>query len=122
MVVAWLKFENGVIGKVSANFGCVYPHFHDVKLFGTQATFLNNLHESFIISSRDPKAKSISITTPYPGLSKGDLIPSFVDSVLGRGSPIVDEHAVFSSMATCLAINRSLQTGKSQSVELHPFS
>ena len=122
MVIAWLKFEDGTIGKVGANFGCVHPHFHNVSLYGKKATFVNNIHHSFVIESRDSSEEIIPITSLYPGVGKGDLIPSFVDAILGRGSPVVDEKAVFAAMSTCLAIDLSLQTGKPVNVQSYSLT
>ena len=44
---------------------------------------------------------------PTPGVGKGDLIPAFVDAVLGRGQPDVTEDEVFAAVAVCLAIDRA---------------
>ena len=49
-------------------------------------------------------------------VAKGELIPSFVDAVLGRGEPIVSENDVFAAMAICHAADRSLAEGKSVAV------
>ena len=34
------KFKNGLIGKITANFGCMHPHQHVIKIFGTKGTFI----------------------------------------------------------------------------------
>lgn len=122
MVIAWLRFADGTIGKVGANFGCVHPHFHTISLFGTKGTFLNQINGASIIPSRDPSAPVKPITSAYPGVAKGDLIPSFIEAIHGRGSPVVDEDAVFASVSTALAIDRSLETGKPEPVQTYSFS
>src|SRR5207244_3826116 len=40
-VVALARLENGSLAKISANFGCIHPHFHAVNVYGTRATFQN---------------------------------------------------------------------------------
>jgi predicted dehydrogenase len=116
MVIAWLRFANGTIGKVGANFGCVYPHFHKVGIYGTKGTFENGIGGGILIQSRDPADSPLTLTSADPFPSKGDLIPSFVDAILGKGRADVDETDVLRAMAACLAIDRSLKTGKTESV------
>ncbi len=112
MALATLRFENDVIAKVTANFGCVYPHFHRVSLYGTESTFENRMDDAIVYRSRDPGTPPVRVGTPYPGVDKGALIPGFIDTVLGSGESDVDESAVFETMSTCFAIDRSLQEGR----------
>ena len=44
-------------------------------------------------------------------MGKGDLIPSFVDALLGRGQPVVDEKDVFAALSVCFAIDRAIASG-----------
>jgi predicted dehydrogenase len=41
-ILAMLRFENGAIGKVSANFDCVLPYTFNLELFGDKGTIRNN--------------------------------------------------------------------------------
>lgn len=106
-VIAWLKFASGAIGKLGVNFGCVFPHFHSVSLYGTEATFINGRECAWLYKSRDPEAVPVKIEALYPGVHKGELISSFVDSVLDRGAAQVTEDDVFASMSVCFAIEKS---------------
>jgi predicted dehydrogenase len=112
LVAALLRFESGLTGKVTANFASVYPHFHRVLAYGTKATFENRLGAAELWESRDAAVPPKLLNTPYPGVRKGDLIPSFIDGILGRGAPLVNEDDVFATMQACLAINQSLREGK----------
>jgi predicted dehydrogenase len=112
MVVALLAFESGLIGKVSANFGSVYPHFHKLTVYGTKGTFENGYDAGLLWRGRDPSAKPELIHAAYPSVNKGDLIPSFVDAVLGQGQARVTEADVLAAMAVGLAIDRSLSEGR----------
>ena len=116
MVVAWLKFGNGAIGKIGVNFGCVQPHFHRVLLYGTEATFENAAPSALLYRSRDANVPPEKINSAYPGVDKGDLLPSFVDAILGRGRALVEEADVFAAMSACLAIDRSVRTGNPELV------
>jgi len=112
MVTAVLVFESGLIGKISANFGCVYPHFHKIAVYGTEGTFENGHDSGLLWQSRDPSTKPAMIKAEYPGVDKGDLIPSFVDAVLGRGQAQVTEDDVLAAMAIGLAIDQSANEGR----------
>jgi predicted dehydrogenase len=111
-VVALLEFEDGSIAKVSANFGCVHPHFHGVKVFGSAATFINGLPDATLWTVGDGGPTAERVDAPYPGVENGDLIHSFVEAVAGRGRPAVDADAVFSSLAVCFAIERAAESGE----------
>lgn len=111
-VVAVIKFEGGIVGKVGVSYGCVRPHFHSLAVYGTKATFINDQPDALLYESRDPQAVPTRLTEPYPGVHKGDLIASFVDGIVHDGQPIVDEEDVFRTMSVCLAIEKSVATGK----------
>ncbi len=111
VVIAVVKFDDGSVGKLAANFGCVEPHFHRLTIYGTQATFENGRGAAKLYRSRDPNEKPEELSTPYPSVAKGALIPSFVDAILRNGRPDVDENEVFDAMAVCHAIDRSLGQG-----------
>ena len=120
MVVALLKFSNGLIAKITANFASVAPHHHKMSVFGTKATFEQSHVGAAYFHSRDPDATPELIADAYPGTDKGDLLPSFVAHILD-GSPMeVTTWDVLSAMAVSLAIERSLSSGKSERVS--PFS
>jgi len=119
MVVALLKFDNNTIAKVSANFGCVYPHFHKLSVYGTKASYENNMPVAKLYKTNDPDISADDIDTKYPGMTKGDLIPGFIDAILGRGKAVVEEDDVFSAMSVCLTINKSLITGKPEFVNYY---
>jgi predicted dehydrogenase len=112
LVVATLRFDDGMLAKVTANFGCVYPHFHKVSVYGTEATFENGMEAASLYKSRDQKALDVqTIDTLYPGTSKGDLIPGFIDAIRGADRVGIEEEDVLATMTVCLAIDRSLREG-----------
>ena len=121
LVIALLRFESGLVAKVSANFASVYAHFHRLVVYGTRATF-ENLPAAVSASARlwrtrDEDAPPAPIDAPYPAVAKGALIPAFVDGVLGRGAPDVTEDEVFASIATCLAIDQAVAERRSVSID-----
>jgi len=117
MVTSLIRFKNGAVGKISANFGCVYPHFHKVTVYGTKGTFENRIDGALIINSRDINKSPNLLNSEYPGLKKGDLIPSFVNSITTKSEAEVSKTDVFDVMSICLAINKSLKNKKTESVK-----
>jgi predicted dehydrogenase len=111
VVIAAVKFDDGSVGKLAANFGCVEPHFHRLTVYGTEATFENGRGTAKLYRSRDPNEQPEQLYTLYPAVAKGALIPSFVEAILRNRRPDVDENEVFEAMAVCHAIDRSLAQG-----------
>ena len=120
LVLATLELESGALAKVSANFGCVHPHFHGVKVFGTEATFINGLDHGTLWTGSDDAPAAQRVEAAYPGVAKGALIPSFIEAVLGRGPAVVSADEVFTAMSVCFAIDRA--TATSETVEPQPFA
>ncbi len=114
LVVSILKFESGIAGKMSVNFGCMFPHFHKLSIYGTKATFENGLDYGILYNSRDNSLNAKKVTTSYPGVAKGDHIYNYVDSILNDSQPEVSQDDVFDSMSVCFAIEKA--TYKSGSV------
>lgn len=113
MVTSILKFKSGMIGKVAVNMGCVFPHFHNVSIYGTKATFVNGFKEGMLFRSKDPGALPKKIKSDYPGVHKGDLIKSFVNSILKGTDAMVTEKDVFDAMSVCFAIEKAVHSNKS---------
>lgn len=112
MVTSIVKFSSGVVGKMNANFGCVFPHFHRLALYGTRGTYLNDLDGAKYVSSRDPSSAIEVSNQPYPGARKGDLLYSFVESILENKEPEISSADVFSGVAVCLAIEKSVRENR----------
>lgn len=108
-VIALLKFRSGLIGKVGTDFGGVRPHFHNLSIYGTNATFVNDLPNGKLFLSRNPENVVHDITDAYPGVQKGDLISSFIDSIVNGTECEVSEEDIFKTMSVCFAIEESMR-------------
>ena len=106
--IALVRFADGRIAKLGANFGCARPHFHRLALYGTDATFENRPGTADLWTSRDPAVPPRAVESAYPGTHKADLAPSFVDAILGVGPPVVDADDVFRALDLCLAIDQAV--------------
>jgi len=116
MVTSVLKFKSGATGQLASNFGCVFPHFHQLEVYGKNGTFVNQLDVAKIYIHRDSK-EHIQIDTKYPGVHKGDLLNDFIDSIIENKEPIVGKKEVFNVMSVCFAIEDSIKYKKLEKVD-----
>jgi hypothetical protein len=99
--------------KVSANLGCVSPHFHGLRVYGTDGTFANGLPDGALHTA----GGSAPAAEPYPGVHKSDLIGPFVDAILGDPSRAVSADDAFAALSVCFAIERARRSGTTEEVE-----
>jgi predicted dehydrogenase len=116
MVVALLRFKNGMTAKVGANFGCVMPHHHDVSIYGTEATFVSGLGGGAYYESRNPEVPLQELPTQYSKFDKTLVQRSFVAQILDAAVSEVSVVDVVGAMAVSLAIERSLKSGRWEQV------
>ncbi len=109
LVSAIMQFENGMTGKLTVNYGCVQPHFHNLMVYGTEATYVNDREFGKLYTSRDPEVPYEKMTQPYPGVHKGDLLDDFIDAIVNDREPQVCSRDIFEAISICLAIDESLQ-------------
>jgi predicted dehydrogenase len=114
--MAVLKFDDGSVAGVTSNFSCVRPHFHQLQIYGTAGTFVNDAGCGRLYRSREGGDYE-RLETEYPGVHKGDLIYSFVDSILGKAEAEVTSEDVFDVMSVCFAIENAAKKSKSQKVK-----
>ena len=82
-VTALLKFPSGLMAKVTANFGCVMPHHHNLTVYGTAATFVHDQLGARLYTSRDPASAAQAVDDAYLGPAKATCChpscPPFLD-------------------------------------------
>lgn len=111
MVVALLKFTNGMVAKISANFASVAPHHHRVCVYGTEGSFTQSHVGAAYHWSRNPESSPELVQDPYPGAAKGDMLATFVQSIFEGTQAEVSAVEVFEAMNVSLAIVESLASG-----------
>ena len=116
-VVANYSFDSGLIGRISANFGCVHRHQHVLRVFGTKASFVYDDQGPRLYETRDPTVVPKRISeNPLP-VDKGDLIPGFVQSILRNDDPASAVYREFNLIQTCFAADLSLMRGEEVQLE-----
>jgi predicted dehydrogenase len=116
LAVGLLKFEDGTVAKISANFACMAPHYHRLCVYGTNGTFVHGHTGAAYLCSRDPVVEKELVDDSYPGAAKGDMLPAFVAHILDGSEPEVSARDVFDAMAVALAVERSTKSGKPEKV------
>ncbi len=113
---ATYRFDSGLIGRITANFGAVHPHQHVLKVFGTRASFIYDDRGARLQTSREPGAPPTPIDrSPIPA-SKGVLIAPFVASILGQGDRCAQAQQEFDLIAACLAADLAAGSGASEAI------
>jgi predicted dehydrogenase len=108
---ATFDFPSGLIGRITANFGCVHHHQHVLRVFGTRATLVSDdagvrLHRDREGARPDP----LPLAAAPPG--KGALIPEFVRAIVEGDDPRPAAEHELDVMAACVAAEVAVQTGQ----------
>jgi predicted dehydrogenase len=104
---AAFTFESGLVGRITANFGCVHPHQHVVRVFGTAATFLYDDRGPRLHRSREPELAPLPLAEAPLPVTKGELIPGFVSRILEQGDPSADARHELEVIAACIAADEA---------------
>lgn len=115
LVTALIRFRDGVIAKLTSNFGCVMPHHHGLTLFGTEATYIKAYKKETYYTSRsnDSKIEENDYIEKYPRYS---ILSSFISSIIDDKSALVTKKDVMNAMAVSLALERSLASSSWEEV------
>jgi predicted dehydrogenase len=111
-----LSFSSGLIGRITANFGCVHRHQHVLKVFGTKGTFILDDAGPRLHMSRDPQIPATEIQLATKPATKGALIPAFVESISQYNDLTSELQLYFDGMSICSASDVSLKTKTMQEI------
>ena len=110
-----LRFDGGTLGKTMSTYGPQRTKFHSLNVYGTKQTFINDIPNAKLFDGDQPENET-AVTTPYPGMQKGDLIPEFIKAVQAGHEPNVSARDVFRVMDICFAAQESAELGRTISV------
>ncbi len=114
-----LEFENKMSVKISAHGGCVHPHFHSLKVFGSKSTFIHETTGTIWIDTSDPKEKLKPESADYPSKTTRDgALISFLDSIINlHKNALISDEEVFDTMSVCLAADKAVKTKQIVDIE-----
>ncbi len=104
--VVILEYPQKILTKISSNCVAHYDHFHELKIFTKNATYINNLQGKFIYKDK----KVIPLTRNYPDKkNRKKLIHNFIECIAKNSKkPIIQLKEQFDLMSICFAIEESL--------------
>ncbi len=105
---ATVFFDSGLIGEISANFGCVHKHQHVIKIFGTKATFIYDDMGPRIHWGREDNSRPEKLNYAPKPVHKGALINDLIDNILSNN---IEDCATreFDLMSVVLSIDEALK-------------
>jgi predicted dehydrogenase len=115
-ITALMKFTGGATGKCTSTLAPQRTKFHALNVYGTKLTFANDMPDAKLFSGDDP-ADERAMTTPYPGMEKGDMLPEFIAAIRSGGRPAVDATDIFRVIDVCFAVWEAVQTGGTVEVD-----
>jgi predicted dehydrogenase len=114
---ATYTFPSGLVGRITANFGCVHRHHHVVRVFGTKATFIYDDRGARLHVSRDPSATPSTLDAAPLAATKGDLIPAFVAAIRSGRRDVAATQMHFDVLSACAAADRAADAGAAVEIE-----
>lgn len=115
-VAASFSFGSGLVGRISANFGCVHRHQHVLRVFGTQATFVYDDAGARVHRVRQDGAAGEPLALSGLPATKGDLIPDFVQAIAsGQALDTAADHDL-AVVSACVAADLALARGSSEGI------
>ena len=112
-----IKFEDNTIVNITSNFGCVMPHHHTFKLYGTERTFPQDYSRAYVSKSREVSNKVSKIDNNSLNKNKKKILESFIHSLVLKKKPLVSQSDVINSMAISLAIDKSVKSNKWEKIK-----
>jgi len=113
---ATFQFSSGMVGRITANFGCVHRHHHIVRIFGTKKTFVYDDQGPRIHDAREPGVAARKIDLPPLPASKGDLIPGFIRGILDPDKTEAEAQREFDVISACVGADDAM--AKDQKIEI----
>ncbi|MEI7982381.1 MAG: Gfo/Idh/MocA family oxidoreductase [Bacteroidota bacterium] len=112
-----MQFDSSMIGRITANFGCVHRHQHVIRIYGTEATFFYDDAGPRLHKSRDPDTTAQPINLSSRPETKGELIPALVSSILTQKTITDETQMIFDGISICAASDQAIKTQKQELIE-----
>lgn len=114
---AAFEFPSGLVGRITANFGCVHRHQHVLRVFGTRGTFIYDDRGARLHGSRDPETPAASLDAAPLAANKGALLPQFVRTIQSGQRDEAATQLHFDVLSACAAADRAADAA--EFLEIH---
>ena len=112
-----LEYKNGLIVKISSNSGSVHPHFHDIKIFQKDKTFISNINNQVLIKKNKKNYQIKKMNLPYPDKeNRKKMIKSFINMLRNKKSINPSFDYLCNLMQICFAADQSLKKKKEMKI------
>lgn len=108
------SFPNGIIVNLKADSVCIHPHFHELKIFQGDKTFISNINGQFNINKIGEEKFKINQTNfDYPDKkNRSNLIKKFILAILDNKKVSIPQNNIFNVMKACFYADLSIKQGK----------
>ena len=111
LVTTIFKTNKKIVGKVTSNFGCVYPNFHKLSVYGTKKTFENSIDIGNFYTKRNAD-KKIKIKVPYLIKDKSKLFNEMIECIENKNKRKNIKIETFNALNICYAVEKSIKNNK----------
>ena len=113
-----LKFKNNLIVKITANATAPHEHFHELKVYQNNKTFINSIFGPYLIERSNKKNVLKKINKNYPDKkNRRNLIRSFIDYLLkNKNKNPISHKEQIDLMSICFYADKSLKENKEQKI------
>ena len=104
------EFSKNVIVKVTANAAGIYEHYHELKIFEKNKTFVNNFLGSYILKKKGNSSQFNKLFGNYPDKkNRKKIIQNFIDVLVNKKiHPIITFKDQYNLMKVCFAADSSI--------------
>ena len=80
------NFKEGATGFIFANYGSRTKHYHQLKIYGSKGTFVQDFGKSFYMFGDDRHAIIKEVNDNFPSVNKGEILDGFICYLLGKSN------------------------------------
>lgn len=112
--VGIFKFKGNILCKITANIGCVYPHFHKISIYSKDKTYEQNLLGSVLISKSKGDITINKIKNDYRKRNRNKILDNFINNLSNKKIPDLsrDSTNIFKIMNICFAFIDSIKKNR----------
>ncbi|MGE3577089.1 MAG: Gfo/Idh/MocA family protein [Vicinamibacterales bacterium] len=109
--------ERGIVGRITANFGCVHAHQHVVRIFGTRGTVILDDAGARWHRSREASVRPEPLLLAPREPDKAALLAMFVSAIVDGRDTTEETQRVFDGVSLAVAADLAASTGAMESVQ-----
>lgn len=120
-VVGIFRFKGNILCKITANIGCVYPHFHKISIYSKDKTYEQNLLGSVLVSKSKQDIRINKIKNDYRERNRNEILDNFINNLSNKNKSdlLIDSSNIFKIMNICFAFIDSIK--KNRKIKINYF-